>query len=86
MQERSLRTFKNGDTICFHHEKVYHAMKHCSYIALTCVKYIYIRKKLSKNFIFQNQPFCSNIKNETRAKIVCELYEIVSRKVKLCRV
>ena len=25
------------------------------------------------------------MKNETRAKIACELYEIVSRKVKLCK-
>ena len=31
-----------------------HAMKHCSYIVLTRIKYI--RKKLAKDFIFQNQP------------------------------
>ena len=55
-----------------------HAMKHCSYIVLTCIKYI---RKNQQRTSYSRINHCSNIEKETRAKIVCEQYEIVSRKV-----
>ena len=54
MQKRSLHTFKTSDISAFIMRKfTRHAMKHCRYV-LTHIKYI--RKKLAKDFIFQNPP------------------------------
>ena len=81
MQQRSLYNFKASDTICFYNEKVYHTCYEALQLyCFDCIKYI--RKKLSK-VSYSRISHCTNIKNETRGKIVCELYEIISRKVKL---
>ena len=80
MRQRILHTFKTGNTICF------------SYIVLTHIKYI--RKKISKRLYIPESTIIVTLKMKQLCvcvcvcvcewvKIVCELYEIVSIKIKL---
>ena len=80
MQQRSLYTFKSGDTICFYHEKVYHTCYETLQLP-RFDRYQVHKKKIGQGLHIPESTIA--VKNETRAKSVYELYEIVSRKIKL---